>query len=181
MSHFLLVALMREDETPDDIEARMETYNACLDVEDYDEACFCVNAWGVAEKDCGECEGKGVYHISYNPDAKWDWYRMGGRWDGIVAGLEITSTDNGFNFSAKHESFKNNNTPVSDLIERIKTDKFNSFAYLLPGGEWVEKGDMGWFGTVTSEKDEVTWKQDQINILDRYKDGYIAVGYDCHI
>lgn len=32
-------------------------------------------------KEC-DCEGTGYYKTTYNPNSKWDWYQIGGRWTG---------------------------------------------------------------------------------------------------
>lgn len=31
---------------------------------------------------CDECKGTGLYKSTYNPDSKWDWWSIGGRWTG---------------------------------------------------------------------------------------------------
>lgn len=33
---------------------------------------------------CGDCEGGGKRPSTYNPDSKWDWYVVGGRWRGYL-------------------------------------------------------------------------------------------------
>lgn len=30
------------------------------------------------------CGGTGIYRSTYNPDSKWDWYQIGGRWTGLL-------------------------------------------------------------------------------------------------
>jgi len=34
--------------------------------------------------DCKECGGSGMYETTYNPESKWDWYSIGGRWSGML-------------------------------------------------------------------------------------------------
>lgn len=36
------------------------------------------------DPDCEECEGTGLVKSDYNPDSKWDWYQVGGRWTGLL-------------------------------------------------------------------------------------------------
>ena len=36
------------------------------------------------DPNCSECNGTGYYKSNYNPDSKWDWYQVGGRWSGIL-------------------------------------------------------------------------------------------------
>lgn len=33
-------------------------------------------------KSCSDCKGTGKYESHYNPDSKWDWWEIGGRWTG---------------------------------------------------------------------------------------------------
>lgn len=34
--------------------------------------------------DCEECHGTGKYMRTYNPQSKWDWWVIGGRWEGLL-------------------------------------------------------------------------------------------------
>lgn len=84
---------------------------------------------------------------TYNPDSKWDWYSIGGRWDGF---LHYKDTDPGFeetNEACIHE------LDMDYLLENTP------FCFVTEDGEWVEKGEMGWWCSVSNEKSEETWKQ----------------------
>ena len=94
-----------------------------------------------ADPDCDECDGTGTRETQYNPDSKWDWYSIGGRWDGAIQGEERPSKDGGFNFGDEHHHIEHNITKASDLIERPSD---YPFALVLPDGTWVERGKMGW-------------------------------------
>ncbi len=122
---------------------------------------------------CEECSGTGTYETTYNPKSKWDWYRIGGRWDGEITGIERESADGGFNFADNHEQLQYNSAPVSELKEN-----FTCFAVLTPNGEWHEKGHMGWFGMVIEEKDN--W-YDQMRMILAANNDALAVGCDLHI
>ena len=37
---------------------------------------------GEAMTDCEDCNGSGTSVTTYNPESKWDWYQVGGRWEG---------------------------------------------------------------------------------------------------
>lgn len=86
--------------------------------------------------------------------AKWDWYEIGGRWDGEI---------------------KNNVCPISELPK-----DFTCFAIVTPDGEWHENGKMGWWAIVINPKDEIGWELEQAALFETYKD-YIAVACDLHI
>jgi hypothetical protein len=36
------------------------------------------------DPDCEECKGTGIVQTTYNPDSKWDWWVIGGRWTGYL-------------------------------------------------------------------------------------------------
>jgi len=114
---------------------------------------------------------------TYNPDSKWDWYRIGGRWDGVVSksGKEQPSEDGGFNFADVHELIDNNSCLVRELPA-----KSVPFAIVTPDGTWHEKGEMGWWGMTKNEKEEQKWEAEVAGILTDHKDDLI-VGVDCHI
>lgn len=50
-----------------------------------------------------------------NPDSFYDYYRVGGRWDGRVTNNPKES-DNGFNWGDEHESVSNNSVPIKKLL-----------------------------------------------------------------
>lgn len=223
MSHFTVLVLLDNgsdidfDSITNAISEKLAPYDENLDVEPYDEKCWCVNAeasqyaneqanklmtWDdlrssfsrkhpeasgkerqslwkehiqpyldylellekshemhqKARHNCEECNGTGIRQTTYNPKSKWDWYSIGGRWDGdLVNYTEIKSP----NMAYCHE-----------LI-----GKYRPFAILSPLG-WHKKGDMGWWAIVTNEDEN--WHQAADKILELYKD-HIAVLVDCHI
>jgi hypothetical protein len=129
------------------------------------------------DKNCPDCHGTGKEKSHYNPDSKWDWWRIGGRWDGIISniGKYRESEDNGFNFDPYHEDVKNN----SCLVRELKANHL-PFAIITPDGEWHEKGQMGWWGVTHNEKEDDKWNKELFESLKEYKDDLI-VGVDCHI
>jgi hypothetical protein len=123
---------------------------------------------------CNTCNGTGKETTTYNPDSKWDWYRIGGRWDGVMCGLpKIPDDKDGFNFGDEYTSVERNICPVTEI-------KSTPFALVTPQGHWIERGDMGWWGIVTDEKDDDDWEKEFEKIKKAF-DGYYAVSLDCHI
>ena len=53
--------------------------------------------WSKAQKSCSDCHGTGKRMTTYNPKSKWDWWVVGGRWNGAVKG-EPRGDEKGFNF-----------------------------------------------------------------------------------
>ena len=126
---------------------------------------------------CSSCNGTGTYKSNYNPKSKWDYYRIGGRWDGVIKSLKRESQDNGFNFSSEHELLQYNVVSVADFPQPIP-DEAIPFALLTPDGKWYERGKMGWFGAVSNENE--SWKNQARKLLSKHS-SCLAVGCDLHI
>lgn len=134
-------------------------------------------AWKEAIKWEDDYDEEGIYS-TYNPDSKWDWWSIGGRWSGAVLnakpqpketdffGKEWTPYDGGVNVVRK-----------GDLV-----DFRGTFAHVTKDGEWLEKGQMGWWGIVTEEKhSEEDWDEAQRELLKFVDDNDWLVVVDCHI
>lgn len=52
---------------------------------------------------------------------------------------------------------------------------------LIDNGEWKSKGDMGWFGCSSNNKEGETWRQMVEDFIARVPDNNILVSVDCHI
>lgn len=100
---------------------------------------------------------------TYNPDSKWDWYVIGGRWDGWINGKETSS-----------ESVADNTATADQAIARGKIPH----AIITPDGEWHENGQMGWWAILLTENEN--WDSDARTILARYS-GHRLVIVDAHI
>ncbi len=125
--------------------------------------------WGYTKLDSA---GEVVQVISRtNPNAKWDWWVIGGRWDRALLGSAYR--DNNNPYGGKSDTC-GNVVPVAEL-----PNDFKAFAFLTPSGEWIERGKMGWWGSVSDEKDEKAWKAVCKTVLEKHAD-CIAVGVDCH-
>ena len=125
------------------------------------------------DKSCTSCKGTGQEKTKYNPNSKWDWYVVGGRWDGEMVG-NYQSSENGFNFGEKHHMLNNNSVQIKDLKKRK-----SPFAFIDRKGEWHEHGSMGWFGMVSDEKDN--WTKVFRKLLAMEKPTDFLVSLDAHI
>jgi len=79
-----------------------------------------------------------------NPDAKIDWWVIGGRWDGAMRGLAHGGGDDALEWN-------------SCLVEEIDPS-FIPFAFLSPDGLWFEKGQLLWFGQAADEEEPDKWR-----------------------
>ena len=104
MSHYAVLVIHKENQ---DIEGLLAPYDENLEVEpylkyEYDEAIKkAKEEYGYKHRsnkellkifanDCGLIDINGDLYSTYNPNSKWDWYQIGGRFDG-----ELMLTDEG--------------------------------------------------------------------------------------
>ena len=176
-----------------------------------------------------------------NPNAEWDWYVIGGRWEGMlrkigagsqvntlrknqldIAGMERDAIEGAtakWNFIRdniiKGESwltfeecdqdrerywdqsvmkrFSEARTKqqvgfflslddyrgtLESFVEKTRLSSFSAFA-VLQDGEWMQRGDMGWWGCVSGEKAD--WNEQFRTIFDKIPDDAYITVVDCHI
>lgn len=109
-----------------------------------------------ADPKCHDCGGSGLRKTTYNPESKWDWFEIGGRWDG--------------EFGGKNES------TVGEIIACGRIPH----AIVTPAG-WFERGKMGWFGVVRDGIERDEWESQARQILASLDPGSKAYVIDCHI
>jgi len=206
---------------------------------------------------CPDCKGKGKYMTTYNPDSKWDWYQMGGRWSGffkltpnakakrkafeakrlkatklasahigvkpfllgaligegkivdkifdvdqckkgdvdwkgMVEGNKQRSIDLFNEMKAKAMNEDKEVSPSNlEFIYGIKPDqtveefaeeeaKVFTFA-VVKDGKWYQKGDMGWWGMTSNEKDDDKWIKEWNKLVMSLPPDTLLTMYDCHI
>lgn len=121
-------------------------------------------AWEMV-KDWGyKIDEEGNLLSTYNPDSKWDWYSIGGRWNGF---LVLKERDE------EGDIIETNEALVGEVDwDYMLEHKFPPFCYTDEDGEWFEKGEMGWWGVAFDEQPEDTW-------LNQFKDYLNEVDSDC--
>lgn len=145
-------------------------------LEDPNNAALCA-----PEADCEECHGTGIYQSTYNPESKWDWWRVGGRWDGAIQGERRDDGDGGFNFGPEHQELRNNVIRSEPLKKQIHTGAQSPpFSMLTLDGKWHESGKMGWWAMVSDEKGAEVWRETVVELLDQAGDCWV-VACDLHI
>lgn len=131
-----------------------------------------------ADRYKGYCKVNGRYGYRSNPNAKYDWYVVGGRWDGYI-----------FN--------KDGHKCNEELLTEVAWDKMFSadnedgydhipFCFVDTEGVWHEKGEMGWWAMVSNEKKADDWHtevKDYIKSLmaDDQADSITVYAVDYHI
>lgn len=131
----------------------------------------------------------GDLYSTYNPDSKWDWYSIGGRWgctlyakdeDGEYGWCDEAFVSN-VDFAFMRQQLKEGLTPYQEFMSGdtffkkeyllslypdeetyiFKNTEFSTFACITPDGKWWETGEMGWFACSSETPEENTkWHQD---------------------
>ena len=78
-----------------------------------------------------------------------------------------------------------NGESLREYLERrglLDFRKFiNCYAFVNETNEWKSKGQMGWFGISTGDKDNEVWQNEVKNFLDEVDDEQYIIFVDCHI
>ena len=110
-----------------------------------------------------------VRWTTYNPKSQWDWYEVGGRWEGF---FKLTGEDRWVDSAYKGEID----------FEGMKQQDIEplTFAY-VKDGEWHERAQMGWFAVTSNERPEGEWEKEFKDMLDSLPDDTLLTLFDCHI
>ena len=108
-------------------------------------------------RESGMVNENGSILSTRNPKAKWDWYQVGCRWRGGIPGDKVK---------------------MSEIdIDTIDTP----YAFVTTDGEWVECGQMGWFGISLNEMNDDEWDAKFREYLKTLDKDIILTLVDCHI
>lgn len=110
---------------------------------------------------------------TYNPNAKWDWYCVGGRWNGFLVLKE--RKEDGSIIEVNEAYFNEIDWDYMKEWNRIP------FCFVDEDGEWYEKGEMGWFAITTNEVDKDTWQETFKEYLNTVEDECLVTVVDFHI
>jgi len=67
-----------------------------------------------------------------------------------------------------------------EYIQKAKNKAISTFA-VLRDNQWFEKGEMGWWGCVSNEKDQDKWNEEFGKLLSELPDDTLLTIVDCHI
>lgn len=110
---------------------------------------------------------------NYNPDSKWDWYEVGGRWDGFLALKERDAEGN---------PKTTNRAYVNEIDwEWMSENGYPPFCFVDLGGYWHEKGEMGWWGISFNDQPINEWKQEYEDYVKQLDPDCLVTVVDFHI
>lgn len=125
-----------------------------------DNEAYLANA--ISEEEGYSVDNKGNLYVLENPNAKWDWWVVGGRCNNRL----ITKDGKQCN---------------SCKVKDIDFDKSIMPFALLHEGRWIEEGKMGWWGTVSNRKEPESWEKEFKNALNTLDPEMEVTIVDCHI
>lgn len=132
------------------------------------------DAWKVAQEWGYEIDEEENLLSRYNPNSRWDWYSMGGRWSEFLYTKE--KDDDGNPIKSDQAYFGE-----IDWDYMIDNDVI-PFCFVTEDGEWVEKGEMGWWGMVANETPNESWKETFKRYINSIKDAdCLVTAIDFHI
>ena len=65
-------------------------------------------------------------------------------------------------------------------VQRARNNAFSTFA-VIKDGQWYERGEMGWWGMVSDEKNRDEWNQQFTTLIDSLPEETVLTVVDCHI
>jgi hypothetical protein len=183
----------------EEVKDSYEKYDFDGDLEEFAKEYF-----GYVMNDDGEF---GYWH---NPNAKWDYWAIGGRWDGV---LEVTHLDHPVNSArvkdiqwdemkekVRESRGETYDKAFEDMPDKAETREFiygvrkgeskeeyverglefETFACVDKDGDWYEKGEMGWFGAYDDENADKWDDKFFEEFIEPLDDNDLLVIVDCH-
>lgn len=158
MSHFSTLVILplgtKEEDIDSTIENLLAPYDENMEVPEYERPCWCVEH--PQPEGCLDCHGSEIEKTTYNTLSKWDWYKIGGRWDNALEGSNVQK------------------------IREFPEGTLKCYALVTPTGEWHARAKMGWFGVSSNEQEDDKWQAEYYEILSAFPSN-LAVIVDCHI
>ena len=162
----------------------------------------------ISEFNGGGIDREGLYWLN-NPDAKWDWWTEGGRWDNWL----ITNDWRKCN-RCKVKDLSLDNMRINEMMDRAKwyvketevskREHKKPFFWnykkkptikqyiegancpvapfaILHDGNWMEKGEMGWWGISDDKYTEENWAKFFKDFIEKLDPETEITIVDCHI
>jgi len=132
-------------------------------------------------------------YSTYNPDSKWDWYTIGGRWANSIKTKDGEFVDmcklDEIDFEPYPEDAYVDGTDfwgnpckkLKDGLEWHYDNKDNFPFCVIVDGVWCEKGEMGWWACVSNEKDPENWHEEVKSLLSKLPADSFVYNVDFHI
>lgn len=131
------------------------------------------DAWERVQNWGYKIDDKGNLLTTYNPNSKWDWYSIGGRWSGF---LPLKEKDEDGNPLETNEAY------FHEIDwEYFLEHRYPPFCFVTEDGEWIEKGEIGWWCITLNEQPEDDWNTQFKKYLDTIDSDCLVTVIDFHI
>ena len=152
------------------------------------------DAWNDNSFRINPLTGKWEEYSTYNKDSKWDWYQLGGRWNKhiktkageyvdecLLEEIDFTDfTDDDYEEEEKTDIWGEKYHELKEGRQYHYTNSTPPFCLVIDG-QWIEKGEMGWWGIVSNAKEQVNWNDEVMAILNRLPGNSEVSSIDFHI
>ena len=151
---------------------------------DFDE-CYAENGEAWDGNSCKKNEN-GVWceYSIYNPQSKWDWYVLGGRWSGAILKLKEGATSGIVGVKAWCTNTHGYDAALKkdiDFEAMFREDENWAPYAVVKDSEWLERGQMGWWGISTNDAPKEEWSTKVRELIESLSDDTLISFYDCHI
>lgn len=164
--NYALEALKKESLTEEQIKTYNDTINAGPSLSN-EKAWENVLKWGYS------IDENNNLLSTYNPMSKWDWYSIGGRWDGF---LSLKERD------AEGKPKTANKAYANEIDwDWMLENKYPPFCFVDQTGDWHEKGEMGWWGVSFNDQPENEWRQEYEDYIKQLDPDCLVTVIDFHI
>lgn len=131
---------------------------------------------------------------TYNPDSKYDWYSLGGRWGKSIKTKSGEFVDECFLDEIDWSPFKPEDYeeeakkdwsgkeyhPLKENVQYHYTENDVPFCVIIDG-VWYERGKMGWWACVSDEKEKGDWNEEFMALVKTLPEKSLVANYDFHI
>lgn len=148
-----------------------------------------------------DSSGRIAQRTTSNPDGRWDWYTVGGRWSGKfdpdrnrnvlrIGEIDWTNLDRRARIDAGTEwdrlsseaPERIGNTTRDEYVDAVAPTYLPTAALLTADGEWREPSRIGWFGTSYNETmSESEWAREWSERVREADPDTVLVLVDCHV
>lgn len=98
----------------------------------------------------------------------------------VMAFRKFAQSEEGRKMIGWDEKLEDYDIPREEYVQKGRNSACTTFA-ILKDGEWIERGQMGWFGMAHNEMNEDQWTAKQNELIDSLPDNMLISIYDCHI
>ena len=133
-------------------------------------------------------------YSTYNPDSKWDWWADGGRWaysiktkygefvnECLLGEIDWTDFKDGDYYKKPVKNWKGETYRKLKKNVRWHFTKTEMPFCFVVDGEWIEKGQMGYWAMTSNEMSNEEWSDKMITILEKLPEDSECYLVDFHI